>query len=278
MPNRPWNGYGRFCSLARALDVVGERWTLVIVHELLGEPLRYGELLNRLPGIGTSVLADRLRRLERAGVVARQPGPVGAGVVYTLTDRGRALDEPLSALRRWGVGFLADPTADGAPEQHFDVTYVDGIETMADGEFQLVVDDRPTTLRFAAGRLHQEPGAAPDPELVVRTTSAFLDRWAAGDVGWDEGRARGEVQLDGPAAAWPRWLAATGYLRHVAPDDADQGASKASEEPIDGADATEPTESNEPVDGAKPVGARQPAGPVAGAEAATAVEPETSDA
>ena len=105
MPSRPWTGYGRFCPLSRALDVIGERWTLVIVQELLKQPRRYGALLDRLPGISTSVLADRLRRLERAGVVAREPGAVGAGVVYALTARGQELEGALRALRRWGVGF-----------------------------------------------------------------------------------------------------------------------------------------------------------------------------
>ncbi|MEU4497535.1 helix-turn-helix domain-containing protein [Streptomyces sp. NPDC023998] len=217
-PHRgPWTGYGRFCPLARALDVVGERWSLVIIQELLKQPCRYGELQNRLPGIGTSVLADRLRRLERAGVVARTPGAVGAGVLYTLTERGQGLDEALRALRRWGVGFLADPTADGSHRQYFDVTYVDGIDTVADGHFRLVVDDRPTTLRFAAGELSMEPGEAEDAELIVRTSAEFLDRWAAGEADWDDGRARGEVSLEGPATSWPRWLAATGYLLHVEP-------------------------------------------------------------
>lgn len=215
MPKTPWNGYGRFCPLSRALDVVGERWTLVIVQELLNQPRRYGELARRLPGIGTSVLTDRLRTLERAGVVARGPGEVGNGVRYTLTERGRALDGALRELRRWGVGFLADPTADGARDQRFDVTYVDGIETVADGLFQLEVDGVPTTLRFAGGRLHQEPGAASDPELVVGTSTAFLDRWATGESGWDDGRAAGEVTVDGPEEAWPRWLAASGCLLRV---------------------------------------------------------------
>ncbi|HEX4704348.1 MAG TPA: helix-turn-helix domain-containing protein [Pseudonocardiaceae bacterium] len=218
MPREPWTGYGRFCPLARALDVVGERWTLVIIQELLKRPRRYGELQGRLPGIGTSVLADRLRRLERAGVVARQPGTVGTGVRYTLTERGRELDDALRALRRWGMRFLADPTADGSDHQHFDVTYVDGIDTIADGRFQLVVDERPSTLRFAGGELRMAPGTAPDAELVVHTTSAFLDRWAAGDTDWDDGRANGEVTLDGPAASWPRWLAATGYPLSVRPE------------------------------------------------------------
>ena len=154
--------------------------------------------------------------------MAREPGEVRAGVVYTLTDRGQELDEALRALRQWGVGFLADPAADGSTQQTFDVTYVDGIKALADGQFQLVVDDRAITLHFRAGRLRQEPGAAPGAELVVRTTSAFLDRWAAGDASWNDGRARGEVIIDGPAASWPRWLAATGYLLQVDPESTEE--------------------------------------------------------
>jgi DNA-binding HxlR family transcriptional regulator len=221
MPTGPWTGYGRFCPLARSLDVVGDRWTLVIVQELLKRPLRYSALVDRLPGIGTSVLADRLRRLDAAGLLVRQPRAVGEGVVYELTERGRALGEPLRALRRWGVRFLFDPTADGQADRYFDMTYVDGIDALSDGEFELVVDSRPTTLRFSNGQLHQEAGAAAAPELVVRTTSTFLDQWAAGDIDWDGGVAGGEVTVDGPEEAWPRWLAATGYQLKFEPETMD---------------------------------------------------------
>jgi DNA-binding HxlR family transcriptional regulator len=83
--------------------VVGERWTLLIVRELLGAPRRYGQLLEALPGIGTNLLANRLRDLEAAGVVGRvlAPAPQSA-VVYELTDRGRALEPTVDALQAWG--------------------------------------------------------------------------------------------------------------------------------------------------------------------------------
>jgi DNA-binding HxlR family transcriptional regulator len=212
MPRKAWTGYSRFCPLARALDVVGERWTLVIVQELLKRPSRYSELSGRLPGIGTSVLADRLRKLETAGVVERIPGAVGDGVVYGLTDRGSGLGDALEALRRWGVSYLADPTADGAEYHEFDLHYVAGIDALHDAEFGLVVDEQPTTLHFSRGHLDQTPGAPADPILMVRTSSAFMDRWAAGKASWDDGRASGEVALEGPDRNWHIWLAATGYL------------------------------------------------------------------
>ena len=212
MPKEPWTGYGRFCPLARALDVVGERWTLVIVQELMKRASRYGELARRLPGISTTVLADRLRKLEAAGVIERRPGLVGAGVVYAVTERGLALQEALAGLRRWGVAYLTDPTADGGEAHVFDVHYVEGIDTLEAAEFGLVVDGRPTTLRFADGRIEQLPGEPERPELVVQTSRIFMDRWAVGDATWADGLADGDVTLAGGIDAWPRWLAATGYL------------------------------------------------------------------
>jgi DNA-binding HxlR family transcriptional regulator len=212
MPKTVWTGYGRFCPLARALDVVGDRWTLVIVQELSKRASRYTDLVRRLPGIGTTVLADRLRKLEVAGVVERRLGAVGEGVVYGLTERGFALEETLGALRRWGVTYLVDPTADGSDYRDFDVHYVEGIDALDNAEFGLVVDDNPTTLRFANGRLQHLPGESGQAELAVHTTSEFMDRWALGVVGWDDGLADGSVTLAGSTAMWPRWLAATGYL------------------------------------------------------------------
>jgi DNA-binding HxlR family transcriptional regulator len=90
-------------GLAAALDVVGERWTLLLVRELLAAPRRYGQLLEALPGIGTNLLANRLRDLEAAGVVARVLAPARqSAVVYELTERGRALRPAVDALQAWG--------------------------------------------------------------------------------------------------------------------------------------------------------------------------------
>jgi DNA-binding HxlR family transcriptional regulator len=200
------------------LDVVGDRWTLVIVQELMKRSSRYGELIRRLPGISTTVLADRLRKLEAAGVVERQLGAAGSGVAYGITERGLGLGEALEALRCWGVNYLIDPSADGTDCHAYDVHYVEGIDSLDDGEFGLVVDGRPSTLRFSGGHLEQSPGEPANPLLVVRTSSGFMDRWAAGSSSWDDGLESGDVKVLGGSGMWNHWLAATGYLLSYSPD------------------------------------------------------------
>ncbi len=101
--------YGQYCAVARALDLVGERWTLLIVRELLVGPRRYTDLLEGLPGIGTNLLALRLRELEKAELVQRRTlPPPGVATVYELTELGEGLREPVLALGRWGGRFLAE--------------------------------------------------------------------------------------------------------------------------------------------------------------------------
>ncbi len=99
-------GYGQYCGLARALDVVGDRWNLLIVRQLLVTPARYRDLRQALPGIATNLLADRLRDLETAGVLERRLGDDGA-VTYALTDWGGAqLREPVEGLIRWSTPMM----------------------------------------------------------------------------------------------------------------------------------------------------------------------------
>ena len=94
--------YGQFCALARALDVVGDRWTLLIIRELAARPCRFRDLTDGLPGIAPNLLADRLRLLAAEGVVAHD-----ATATYQLTERGRGLGSALTALVRWGIPLMA---------------------------------------------------------------------------------------------------------------------------------------------------------------------------
>ncbi|MBA0127474.1 helix-turn-helix transcriptional regulator [Haloechinothrix sp. YIM 98757] len=104
--------YGQFCGLARALDLVGDRWSLLIVRELLVGPARYSDLRAGLPGIATNLLARRLRELEGHGVLERRLSP--DAVVYALTDFGHGLREPVEALVRWSTPLMAAGRGDDA--------------------------------------------------------------------------------------------------------------------------------------------------------------------
>jgi DNA-binding HxlR family transcriptional regulator len=98
--------YGQYCGLARALDVVGDRWNLLIVRELLIRPARYGELREGLSGIATNLLTDRLRDLETAGVVARRLSDDSSAITYALTPWGEQLREPINGLIRWSTPLM----------------------------------------------------------------------------------------------------------------------------------------------------------------------------
>jgi DNA-binding HxlR family transcriptional regulator len=108
--------YGQFCPVARSLDLLGERWTLLIVRELLIGPQRYSDLRDRLPGMWSNLLAQRLRDLDEAGLVQRRElPPPAARLVYELTDRGRALEPAVYELARWGLELLDEPGDDVVP-------------------------------------------------------------------------------------------------------------------------------------------------------------------
>jgi len=98
--------YGQYCGLARALDVVGDRWNLLIVRELLIGPARYGKLREGLSGIATNLLTDRLRDLENAGVIERRLSDDSSAITYALTPWGAQLREPINALIRWSTPLM----------------------------------------------------------------------------------------------------------------------------------------------------------------------------
>lgn len=116
----PRRSYDQYCSAARALDVVGDRWTLLIVRELLAGPRRYTDLHADLPGVSTDVLASRLKDMERDGLTTRRRlPPPGAAYVYELTDRGEELLPVLQALGAWGEGELGERRPTDALRAHW---------------------------------------------------------------------------------------------------------------------------------------------------------------
>ncbi len=175
--------YGQICGLSRALEVVGERWALLIIRDLLAGPRRFTDLRQGLPRIPTNVLSARLKELEQAGVLQRRilPRPATA-VVYELTEYGRELDEILLALGRWGAQSMGPPGPD-------DVFTADSL-TMAmrasyqkpgDGaamraeplSYELRVDDIVLSVSVEDGQLGVASGPQPDPDLIIETGPAF---------------------------------------------------------------------------------------------------------
>lgn len=102
-------GFGQYCGLARALELIGERWTLLIIRELLARPARYTDLVEDLPGIPTNLLSTRLKELEEAGIVERRIARAPQrGVVYILTPAGEGLEPSVLTLARWGHARLGE--------------------------------------------------------------------------------------------------------------------------------------------------------------------------
>ena len=162
MPKR----YDQYCPVAHALDLVGERWALLVVRELMRGPQRYTDLAERLPGIGTNILASRLRDLEACGIVAkRKLPPPAASRVYELTDYGRGLRAVMRELALWGARSLGPPTADDALFPGWLVNALDTVlaPIAPPGRFEFRVGDEVGSL--VDGKA--QAGPVDDPDVVV---------------------------------------------------------------------------------------------------------------
>lgn len=201
----PARSYGHYCGLARSLDVVGDRWSLLIVRELLPGPMRYGELSAALGGIATNLLADRLRSLESAGVVERRLREAG-GVAYALTPWGAQLREPIEGLVRWATPLMASGRDGDAFQPRWLAVALPallaGRTAEPAAEAGIEVGGMLIALRLDATGPHVtvEPGDRPgtvlaaEPEVVLGL--------AAGALTLDRARSVGRVEGD------PRVLAA----------------------------------------------------------------------
>jgi DNA-binding HxlR family transcriptional regulator len=217
--------YEQTCALARALDVIGERWTLLIVRELLVGPKRFTDLLDGLPGIPPSLLSARLKDMQAAGVIGKEIlPPPAASTVYRLTAAGAELEGILLALGRWGVQFGRKPRPTDASRSGWLVPVLRGLfqpdagvglhETyelrLPEGPVRLAVDDRV---------LRVEEGPAPSPRLVLigkqPTLTAVLTGWLAAG----EAVRRGALKIQGDRKAL------SPFIEMFTPRDAPQPAA-----------------------------------------------------
>jgi DNA-binding HxlR family transcriptional regulator len=198
--------YSDACPIARALDVVGERWALLVVRELLFGPQRFSDLRRALPGASSNMLTDRLRELEGNGVVSRRrlPAPA-ASTVYDLTPFGRRLEPVLLALGAWGSSFPA-------PERgHLSATSVllflrDSRHPDPGSVYRISLDDQIWTVRTVDGEVKVEPGAPPAPDAGLHTDPATLNDLLADPAALASAVAAGKASITGDEEALRRLL------------------------------------------------------------------------
>ena len=205
--------YNQYCGLAYALDIVGERWTLLIVRELLPGPRRYKDLIEGLPGISTNLLSERLKSLEQQGILCRRvlPPPSGS-TVYELTPTGQALETAVLELGKWGSRFLP-ASLDGialpclgtitlALKAFFHTEQARGV----DETYELRFGNEALQVRIKDGELHVQHGEAPQPDAVFHADMQSFLALFTGQIQPDEAIAGGLIQIEGDPDALRQFL------------------------------------------------------------------------
>ena len=193
--------YKQFCGIAKALDLVGGRWSLLIVRELLLGPRRYSELQANLVGITPNLLADRLKELEVAGVVqAGVIGTTGTRKAWSLTDWGRELEPALLALGAFGARAMTSPVGHRTNGRWFAVSlqrrYSGG---MGNTTIALIIDDQPYVLTVTPDRLISRDGETEDAVLTIRGSLPAI-AGALATARPRGGGAPGSIALEGDAS------------------------------------------------------------------------------
>ncbi len=198
--------YGQYCSVAKALDVVGDRWTLLVVRELLLQgPCRYTDLRNGLPGIATNLLSDRLRELEAAGLVRREEAaPPVATTLFHLTEAGVELEPVLDALGSWGIRYMAKPAEGDEFRGHWFAFPValflrDGDPEGPALSIELHTEGRPAVIEVSGGEVRTRLGASPSPDLVLDGPPRLILGLLAARLTPAEARDRGLAITGDPA-------------------------------------------------------------------------------
>jgi DNA-binding HxlR family transcriptional regulator len=208
--------YGQYCSIAKALDVVGDRWTLLIIRELLIRgACRYTDLRNGLPGIATNLLADRIRELESAGLIRREdaPPPI-ATTLFHLTQAGAELLPVLDAIGRWGVRYMTEPAGGDEFRGHwftFPVSYFlhDRDPSGPPVSIELRTASSPVVIEMSGGSARTRLGTAAAPDLILQGEPQVILALFSGHLTVAEAADRG-LEISGD----------TGVLHRVLPEPA----------------------------------------------------------
>jgi DNA-binding HxlR family transcriptional regulator/putative sterol carrier protein len=211
--------YNQLCGLAYALDKIGERWTMLMIRELIPGPRRFTDLLNGLPGISTNLLTERLKQLEGKGIIWRHTlPPPAASTVYELTALGRSLEQAMLELGKWGSQFVPPSLETAAmlhlgsyaltPKTFFRPALAQGInETYA-----LHIDGEVQQIRIAEGEISIQQGEPPKADAVFTTEMPIYLGLLTGQINPDEAVAVGLVQVEGDRTALRRFVRICGML------------------------------------------------------------------
>jgi DNA-binding HxlR family transcriptional regulator len=212
--------YDQFCAVARALDVVGERWTLLVVRELLTGPKRFKDLLDGLPGIGTTLLTARLKDLEGYGMIQRATLPPPAGSrVYELTALGRSLEPVIMALSRWGLRLLDGPRQEDDLQPGWAMVALQSTlkPPTASGTretYEFRVENEVFHVRAEEDEAEIRQGHATDPDLIVSGDTETFLAIAAGRLAPEVAVDTGAIWVEGAREALTRGLAMLGPSRN----------------------------------------------------------------
>ena len=227
--------FDQYCPIAHAMSLVGERWALLVVRELLKGPRRYTDLAGGLPGIGTNVLATRLRELEAAGVVSkRKLPPPAASTVYELTGYGAQLEEVLHAMARWGARSLGLPRRRDELEPDWGLNAFPALlypERARDLTALYVVrigDHDVFTVGLDEGCLHVAAGAHGEPDADLAMDFGSFYELAAGELSAAEAIDDGRLRVDGDRDAAARFFEMFSFAPRMAPvaDDGERLAAR----------------------------------------------------
>jgi DNA-binding HxlR family transcriptional regulator len=209
--------YGQYCPVAKSLDLLGERWTLLIVRNLMMGPQRYTDLREGLPGLATDLLTARLRTLEEAGYVARRLLPRPAAVtVYELTPAGQRIALVVLELGRIGLARLGPPADDDLVTSDALVlslrpSFRRDVAGDAEESYQLELDGESYVVNVHPGWAETGRGTAAAPRLTLTTTARTFAALISGAIDLKAALAAGEVRIDGPKRALDRFLAIFSY-------------------------------------------------------------------